>query len=98
MPTGTLMRNTQCQLEYSVMKPPSVGPSTGPTTTTTAKAANAMPRLAGGKVSARIDCSTGASPPPPIPWNSRASTSVVRLGETPHRNELTVNSAMEMRK
>ena len=30
-PTGTLIRKIQCQLECSVIYPPSVGPSTGPT-------------------------------------------------------------------
>ncbi len=34
MPTGTLIRKIQCQPTWSVIQPPSVGPSTGPTTTT----------------------------------------------------------------
>ena len=34
MPTGTLIRNTQCQEKLSVIQPPSVGPRIGPVTTT----------------------------------------------------------------
>ena len=33
MPTGTLMKKIQRQLELSVMKPPSVGPMAGASTT-----------------------------------------------------------------
>jgi hypothetical protein len=49
-------------------------------------------------VSTSIDCSTGASPPPPIPWNTRAMTRVVRLGAIPQTNEEIVNNAIEIRK
>ena len=36
--------------------------------------------------------------PPPTPWNTRATTSVVRSGAAPERNELTVNSVVQIRK
>jgi hypothetical protein len=54
-----------------------------------------MPRFAGGKVSAIIDCSEGARPPPPMPWRMRARIRKVRFGAIPHRNDATVNSATE---
>lgn len=93
MPTGTLMKNTQRQEKLSVMNPPSVGPMAGARTTAIPYVANAIPRFCGGNVSARIACSLGARPPPPIPCKTRQKISVPNDGATPHRNELVVNSA-----
>jgi hypothetical protein len=56
-----------------------------------------MPRLAGEKVSARIDCSVGASPPPPTPCRTRKKMSAPRFGATPQRNELMVKRATLIR-
>ena len=56
MPTGTLMKKTQRQVAWSVMMPPSVGPSTGATMVAMAVTPKAAARLAGGKVSRMIDC------------------------------------------
>src|ERR1700693_1958502 len=47
-----------------------------------------MPRFAGGNVSARIACSLGCKPPPPVPCNTRKKMSSGRLGASPHRKEL----------
>ena len=55
--------------------------------------ATTLADLGGAKVSARMDCSLGASPPPPNPCNTRKKSSQPRLGATPHRSELIVNSA-----
>src|SRR5579859_4835565 len=52
-----------------------------------------MPRLASGNVSFKMACSLGCNPPPPAPCKIRKSTSTPRLGASPHKNELTVNSA-----
>ena len=75
-----------------------VGPMIGATTTTRPKAANACPRLAGGKLSVIIDCSTGASPPPPIPWKIRATISIPRFGDSAHISEAAVKSVIEIMK
>ena len=45
MPTGTLMKKTQRQEKLSVMKPPSVGPMAGASTTAIPYTAMAMPAL-----------------------------------------------------
>src|SRR5208283_598629 len=82
MPTGILIKKIQRQLKLSVIHPPRVGPIAGAVTT-------AMPRLAGGKVSARIACSLGCNPPPPAPCRMRQMIRVARFGASPHRNELT---------
>ena len=54
-PTGPLIRKHQCQDRLSDSQPPSVGPTTGATTTATPNTAKAWPRFAGGNASARID-------------------------------------------
>ena len=85
-------------MHSSTFYPPAIGPTTWSTTPTIAKGANGMARVSGGNGSAIMACSPGARPPPPIPWSTRAITSVVRLGAIPHRKEASVNSAMEIRK
>jgi len=79
-------------------QPPSVGPTTGATTTATPNSAKPWPRFCGGKESARIDCATGTMPPPPRPWRIRKSRRVCRFQANPHSTELTVKSARQIRK
>src|SRR5208283_5329088 len=95
MPTGMLIKKIQRQLKLSVIHPPRVGPIAGAVTTAIPYTAKAMPRLAGGKVSARIACSLGCNPPPPAPCRMRQMIRVARFGASPHRNELTVNRATQ---
>ena len=64
----------------------------------TAVTEKARPRIAGGKVSRMIDCWFGCSPPPKKPCNSRKTISWLRLVESPHSSEQTVNMAMQIRK
>src|SRR5713226_792521 len=67
----------------------------GATTTATPYTARPIPSLFAGKLSRRIACSLGWSPPPPAPCRIRNTTSMPRLGASPHRNELNVNSATQ---
>src|SRR6516164_1591187 len=91
-PTGTLIRKHHCQDQLSEIQPPSVGPTTGATTTATPNSAKAWPRFSGGKESARMDCATGTMPPPPRPCRIRNSNSACRFGANPQSAELSVNS------
>ena len=91
-PIGRLIKKIQCQLKLSVIQPPKVGPIAGAATTAMPYSANACPRCSTGKVSARIACSLGASPPPPIPCRIRARIKIGREGASPHNNEQPVNS------
>ena len=92
-PTGTLRKKIHRHPTESVSSPPSVGPSAGATTTAIPYTANAMPRCFGANVSARMDCSLGASPPPPAPCSTRKKTSHPSDVAVPHRDELAVKSA-----
>ena len=76
--------------KWSVMNPPSVGPMAGARTTAIPYTANAIPRLATGKVSARMACSLGPRPSPPSPCKTRKKIRKPSDGATPHRNELNV--------
>ena len=89
-PNGRLMRNTQCQ-EYA-----SVRPMAGAITTVSPYNAKEAGRSRNGNESAKIDCSTGASPPPPRPWttrHSRISGSELAVAQS---SELMVNSATQI--
>ena len=78
------------------MYPPSTGPRIGATTTATPYMAIAMPSCRGGKVSTRMPCSEGWSPPPPSPWRTRKKISSSMLGAAPQRAELIVNSSTQV--
>ncbi len=95
-PIGRLMKKIQCQLKLSVIQPPSVGPMAGATTTAMPYRAKAWPRLATEKVSARMACSDGASPPPPMPCRMRAMIRNGSVGARPHSSEQIVNSATQV--
>src|SRR3984893_12059320 len=93
IPTGIFNRKIQRQVKLSVTQPPRVGPMAGASTTARPYTAKAMPRLAGGNVSARMACSLGCSPPPPAPCSTRKKISDPNEGARPQRHELIVNSA-----
>jgi hypothetical protein len=79
-----------------VSQPPSVGPSTGATTTPRANTAMANPRFCGGKVSSRIDCESGCRAPPPAPCTARAIRIKARLVAAPQAKEETVKMTMQV--
>ena len=66
--------------------------------TAIATSENPLPRCDGSNVSRITDCWLGCSPPPNSPCSSRNTTSCGRLVAMPHRNEHTVNIAMQIRK
>src|SRR5215472_19058308 len=91
-PTGRLIRKHQCQEYVSVSQPPSTGPAAGALTTVMPYSANASARFSGGNVSAKIDCSVGARPPPPTPCSARASIIIESDVDIAHSTLLPVNS------
>ena len=81
-----------------MIQPPSVGPMMGAKITATDTTPNALPRCAGSNVSRMMDCWFGCSPPPKKPCSRRKQISSPRLVLVPHRKEVTVNMAMQIRK
>ena len=60
-----------------------------------ADAAKAAGRFSAGNVSTKIACSTGASPPPPMPCSTRKKINRPSDDASPHSRELTVKSATQ---
>ena len=81
-----------------MIQPPSTGPTIGAKITAIATSENPFARCDGSNVSRITDCWDGCSPPPNSPCSSRNTTSCGRLVAMPHRNEHTVNIAMQIRK
>jgi hypothetical protein len=92
-PTGTLIRNTQCQEKESVSQPPRIGPMAGAMTMVSPYSAKACGRMRNGNVSAKIDCSTGARPPPPTPCMTRQKIICCSVPAVAHIAELIVKMA-----
>ena len=68
---------------------------TGATTTPSPKSALAAPCLLGGKLSIRMACEMGASPPPPRPWMMRMVSSMGKLTESPQSRDARVKTKMQ---
>ena len=97
-PTGPLIKKHHRQVKLSASQPPSVGPTTGATTTAMPNSANACPRFCGGNASAKIDCDTGTMPPPARPCRMRNKSNEFRFQACAHRIELTLKSPRQIRK
>ena len=95
MPIGRLMKKHQCQLELSVIQPPSVGPSVGATMMPSRKIAWTIPCSSRGKIWRSVACAVESSAAPPAPWSSRQSTSSPSVVAVPHSNEATMNRMIE---
>lgn len=81
-----------------MIHPASVGPIAGAKIAVAPYAEKARPRLSGGKLSARIACANGFSPPPPIPCSTRDTNKTPRSGAMAQTNELSVKKKMQARK
>ncbi len=68
---------------------------TGAVTIAMLYSANAAARFAGGNVSTRMACSTGAKPPPPMPCSTRKKISQLSDGARPQSRDVTVKSATQ---
>ena len=78
-----------------MIQPPSTGPTAGAVTTVKPYSANAIGRCLLVKLSAKMLCSVGARPPPPIPCSTRKNRISGRLSDRPQPTELSVNSATQ---
>jgi hypothetical protein len=80
----------------SVIHPPSGCPITGAVTIAMLYKTNAAGRFLAGNVSTRTACSTGASPPPPIPCSTRKKMSRPCENANPQSSELAVKSTTQI--
>ena len=67
-----------------------IGPMIGPRTMGTPMMLMTRPMRCGPAARARIDCPTGSSIPPPIPWSTRKTISELADQATPQRHEPTM--------
>jgi hypothetical protein len=98
IPSGTLMKKIQRQPMLVTMVPPRVGPITGPAMTIAPKKPWAAACSSRGKVSNRIAWALASRPPPMRPWSTRATISIGREVETPHRIDAAVKPTREKTK
>src|SRR5471032_873658 len=56
----------------------------------------AWPCFSRGLMSSRIDCESGTSEAPKIPWSNRDATSCARLSDNPHSADAIVKPPIEM--
>ncbi|EFM63679.1 Hypothetical protein BROD_0230 [Brucella sp. NF 2653] len=97
MPIGTLMRNIQCQVRKVVMKPPTGGPTSGPTMAGMVSHAMAETSSFRGVERMRTRRPTGVIIAPPIPCKKRAITKAGSEFEAAHAMEPTTKTAIAAR-
>ena len=73
-PTGTLMKNTDCQLTCSTSRPPRIGPPAVEAPMTMPQMPMAMLSFSAGKVARSRPSAAGISSAPNRPWSTRKVT------------------------
>ncbi len=72
------------------------GPMIGPSTIGTPITLMTRPMRCGPAARARMDCPTGRSIPPPMPWSTRKKMSELADQARPQRQEPMTKSAVEL--
>ena len=98
IPTGTLMKKIQCQLAWSLSRPPTSGPIASASAETPAQIPIAVPRCLGGNVAAMIESVAGFISAAPAPWATRAAISISPLVDSPQASDARVKTAIPMTK
>src|SRR4051812_3693310 len=93
-PIGMLIRKIQCQEKYVVMKPPSGGPITGPTSAGTVTHAMALTSALLSMERSKTRRPTGVIIAPPAPCTIRAITKWVTEEDSAQPIEPTMNTAI----
>jgi len=97
IPIGILMRKIQCQVMYVVMKPPSAGPISGPTSAGIVTQTMALISSRRSTVRTRIKRPTGVIIAPPMPWKMRATTKCVSDTDSAQPIDPSMNTAIALR-
>ncbi|CAO0834611.1 hypothetical protein SMICM17S_06643 [Streptomyces microflavus] len=98
MPTGTLMKNTDCQETCSTSRPPTMGPPAVDAPMTMPQMPIAMFSFSAGKVARSRPSAAGISSAPKSPWSTRKRTTRPISLEKPIAAEETAKPAMPIRK
>ena len=96
-PIGALTKKIQRQLALSRMRPPSAGPRIGASIAGTATTLITRPIRRGPAAAAIIIWPTGRISPPPTPWTTRNTISMVAELATPQSTDPSVNSTKDIR-
>ena len=94
IPTGTLTKKIQCQLAWSVRRPPTSGPMASARAETPAQMPIAVPRSRGGKVAAMIDSVAGFIRAAPAPCATRAAMSMSPVVARPQARDAAVKTTI----
>ncbi len=94
MPIGKLMKKIQRHEVLSTMNPPMRGPTTLAMVNTLVITPTYRPRSRGGTMSPTIVKAMAKSPPPPMPWMPRATTSCHMFCATPHSSDDATNETI----
>ncbi len=90
-PTGTLMKNIQCQETRSVRIAPRDGPRATPMDVPMTTIAMLSPSFSLGRYFTPSITADDASMAAPMPWNARLASSTVNDGDSPQNSEPMVN-------
>ena len=96
-PIGRLIRKIQCHDAACTSQPPSVGPSSGPTSAGIAMKLIADRNCSRGTERITASRPTGSSIAPPMPCSTRAATSQCSVGDSAQASEPRVNSTIAAR-
>ena len=94
-PGTTLTKNSQCQLETSVIHPPTVGPSVGARVETMPRMAGIIARLLPENIAKPVANTVGTIAPPTKPWMARKTIIDWMLHAMPHIRLDKVNNTAE---
>lgn len=97
-PTGTLMKNTDCQLTCSTSTPPRIGPPAVEAPMTMPQMPIAMFSFSAGNVARSRPRAAGISSAPKRPWSTRKAITRETLPETPMAPEAAAKPTTPMRK
>ena len=96
-PTGTLTKNTACQLTCSTSRPPTIGPAAVEAPMTAPQMPMAVFSFSAGKVARSRPRAAGWSRAPNRPWKTRSAMTAVTPCDRPISPEVSAKPAMPIR-
>ena len=85
--SGMLIRKIQCHETLSLIRPPMIGPSAGPSIVVIAASSMALGRCSSGKIRSSSVCASGMTSPPHSPCAMRQTTIISSVTAEPQSSE-----------